>query len=366
MQFSVTPMLRPGTCRLICAIWAAACLLTAGCSAGRTGATPSIQFTTVPPAAGGGSDTLALVAGRAVGARPGEQIVLYAKSDVGVWWVQPLSVEPFTPIEPDSTWKSRTHLGIEYAALLVRSGYRPPPTTEVLPKAGGAVVAVAVTKGAGQFVPPARKVLTFSGYEWEVRQAPSDRGGANDYDNANAWTDAEGMLHLALRHQKGKWTSAEVILTRTLGYGTYSFVVRDTSHLEPAAAMGMFTWDDQGVDQNHRELDIEISQWGDRSVANAQYVVQPYYVPANVARFAVPAGRATHSFRWEPGRASFKTVRGGGSPAGGAVIAQHEFTSGVPTPGNETVRMNLYVFRYSPSVPQNEVEIVIEKFQYFP
>ena len=74
----------------------------------------------------------------------------------------------------------------------------------------------------------------------------------------------------------------------------------------------MLTWDDQGADQNHRELDIEISQWGDRSIPNAQYVVQPYYVPANVVRFSAPAGTLTHSFRWEPGRASFRTVRGTG------------------------------------------------------
>ncbi len=56
---------------------------------------------------------------------------------------------------------------------------------------------------------------------------------------------------------------AEVILTRSLGYGTYSFVVRDVAQLEPAAALGMFTWDDLGVEQNHREMGVEISRWGD-------------------------------------------------------------------------------------------------------
>ena len=128
--------------------------------------------------------------------------------------------------------------------------------------------------------------------------------------------------------------------------------------------MGMFTWDDQGADQNHRELDIEISQWGDRSIPGAQYVVQPYYVPANVVRFTPPPGRATHSFRWEPGRALFRTVRGSGS--GGQQVAQHEFTSGVPTPGSERVRINLYFFRYSPAPPQNDVEVLIERFLYLP
>ena len=128
----------------------------------------------------------------------------------------------------------------------------------------------------------------------------------------------------------------------------------------------MYTWDDQGADQNHRELDVEISQWGDRTIPNAQYVVQPYYVPANVARFASPPGRVTHAFRWEPGRASFRSVRGPGPSAKEPAIAQHEFTSGVPIPGDERVRISLYCFRYAPAPPQNEVEIVLEKFQYFP
>jgi hypothetical protein len=142
--------------------------------------------------------------------------------------------------------------------------------------------------------------------------------------------------------------------------------VRDTSRLDPAAALGLLTWDDQGADQNHRELDIEISQWGDRTISNAQYVIQPYYVPANVVRFAAPADRLTHAFRWEPGRASFRTVRGTGSSSAEPLVAEHDFTSGVPIPGTERVRMNLYFFRYSPVPPQSDVEVVIERFQYLP
>ena len=99
---------------------------------------------------------------------------------------------------------------------------------------------------------------------------------------------------------------------------------------------------------------------------NAQYVVQPYYVPANVARFAAPAGTLTHSFRWEPGRVSFRTVRGQERDGWPAPSRSHEFTSGVPTPGTERVRMNLYYFRYAPRPPQKDVEVVVERFQYLP
>ena len=41
-------------------------------------------------------------------------------------------------------------------------------------------------------------------------------------------------------------------------------------------------------------------------------------------------------------------------------------TAGVPIPGTEKVRMNLYFFRYSPEPPQSDVEVVIERFQYLP
>jgi hypothetical protein len=347
--------------------WLGAVLLLGAAAAGCRNETatiePSIQFTRVPPAAVGGSERLAAIAGRALGVRPGQQIVIYTKS--GVWWVQPLTAQPFTPVQADSTWQNTIHLGSEYAALLVEDGYRPANTRDALPPLGDGVIAIATVKGTGDLFTRPPKVLTFGGYEWGVRDIPSDRGGPNEYDPDNAWTDAEGLLHLKLAKRDGRWTSAEVILTRGLGHGTYSFTVRDISALDPSAALGLLTWDPGVVDQNHREMDIEISRWGDPKTPNAQYVVQPFYVPANVARFTAPAGTLTHSFRWEPGRVVFSTVRG--SSAGqGARVAGHEFTSNIPTPGAERVRMNLYYFRYGPAPPQQDVEVVIERFLYVP
>src|SRR5690349_84887 len=73
---------------------------------------PSIEFTTVPKADAGGPVALAAVAGLVKGARPGQRIVLFARSDAG-WWVQPFRSRPFTAIERDATWKSAIHLGQE-------------------------------------------------------------------------------------------------------------------------------------------------------------------------------------------------------------------------------------------------------------
>jgi formate hydrogenlyase transcriptional activator len=80
-----------------------------------------------------------------IGARPAQQIVLYARS--GAWWVQPLADRPFTKIQPDSKWKNSSHPGTEYAALLVDPGYQPPAITIELPGVGGSVAAVAVVEG---------------------------------------------------------------------------------------------------------------------------------------------------------------------------------------------------------------------------
>jgi hypothetical protein len=328
--------------------------LLAGCRSPKASTQPSIEFIRIPQADEGGREKHDIIQGRVTGGHPGQQIVLYSRS--GVWWVQPLVDHPFTRLE-GSRFSGATHLGTDYAALLVEPGYHPPSTANDLPPVGGAVAAIATVKGQ-KSAPSAS--ISFAGYEWRVRDAPSDRGGQNFYDPRNAWTGQDGALHLRIAKAAGKWTCAEVSLTRSLGYGSYSCVVRDTGRLEPAAVFSMFTYDYAGSDENYHEVAVEVSRWGDQASKNAQYVIQPYYVPSNVARFEAPSGPLTHSFRWEPGRLSFNTTRGS------ELISEHVFTSGVPSHGIESVRMNLYVFRKAHIPLENEAEVVIDKFQYLP
>jgi hypothetical protein len=235
-----------------------------------------------------------------------------------------------------------------------------------LPTEGNGVVAVAVAKGEPG-APITQKVIHFSGYDWAVLSAGSDRGGeANPYDPANAWTDQRGYLHLHMEMRKGQWTCAEVNLTHSLGYGTYRFVVQDSAHLEPSAVLGMYVFDLEGKGDGPSELDVELSRWGNPKAKNAQYVVQPFYVPENVARFSVPAGVFTHSFRWEPGVASFQTVPGSGTIPGAKAISSHVFTSGIHPAAGETVHLDFYDFHHSQNLEQHPVEVVIEKFEYLP
>jgi hypothetical protein len=323
---------------------------------------PAIEFSDVPVADPGGPALMESIGGRVTNAKPGQQIVLYARS--GVWWIQPMDNRPFTHIQPDSTWRSSTHLGTEYSALLVDAGYRPASKLVLLPPVGNGVAAIVIAKG-NPASSSAADIMNFSGYEWSKRSAASDRGGeSNSYDPANAWTDDQGRLHLRMDRRKSRWSCGEVSLNRSLGYGTYRFVVADSAHLDPSAVLGIYTWDDSRSEGFQDELDIELSRWGNPQAKNAQYVIQPFYAPPNLVRFTAPAGILTYEFRWNPDSIAFRTYSGTADAA--KTIANHVFTSGVPSPAHGTLHINLYDFHHAESSTERPAEAVIQSFEFIP
>lgn len=306
---------------------------------------------------------MAAISGRARHAKPDQQIVVYTHS--GVWWIQPFVNQPFTRIQPDSTWRSSTHLGTEYAVLLVDSDYRPTPKLVTLPAEGNGVVAMAVVPGK-QVLVTSTAQIHFSGYDWSVRSADSDRGGEpNSYDPANVWIDRKGYLHLQMGQRNGRWSCAEVSLTRSLGYGTYQFVVGDTLHLSPSAVFGVFTWDEVHSQNVRDEIDIEQSRWGDPGGLNGQYAIQPFYLPENLYRFSTPAGLMTHALRWDRKAISFRTYRGPSSDLAAHPVATHSFTANLPLPGPETIHLDLYDFHHAENRSNNHTEeVVVELFRF--
>jgi hypothetical protein len=343
-----------------CGLLGFVCLLIIGCPSPHTQVAPSIEFTRLPPAGEGSAYLLRPIAGRVTGARPDQHVVLFARA--GVWWLQPLGVDqPYTEIQRDSTWNNSTHPGSAYAALLVDAGYKPPLTLDALPQKGGLVQAVVTAEGK-MLEHGTLKRLDFSGYEWLVRETEgSPAGSRNQYESANAWVDEKGFLHLRIRETSAGWTSAEVRLVPSLGYGSYRFVVSDVSRLEPPVVLDI----SDGSGPN-RAMDIEISRWGALAGNNSQYVVQPFDVAANVVRFLSPPGPLTYSFDWGPGRLGFRTVRGDRRGGNADLIAAHVFTSGVPTQGSETLCLNLYIFDNKRVRIQHGAEVIIEKFEYLP
>jgi len=339
------------------------CLL--GCERGQVA---TITFNKVPPASDGGAKVMDTISGHVTGSLPGQQIVIFSKTRS--WWIQPSRMEPYTTIQADGSWSSNIHLGRQYAALLVNKQYEPSPIIPALPKPGAGVIVVAVIDGedsGSSLRPAAPKVVRFSGYDWNVRGIEGNRGGVpRPYKTQNVWLDEQGFLHLNVTRDGNGWACAEVNLARSLGYGTYRFQVRDIGQLEPAASLNLFTWDDQGSNGDHHELDVNISQRGDRENKNVEYVVQPYYVASNVYRFNAPAGPVTFSVDWEPDSVSFETWRGVSRPMASQMISNHTFVSNIPPTGGETTHMNLCPFGFPKVALQHDAEVVIEKFQYLP
>lgn len=152
-------------------------VLLASCSWSRDDGKPSIEFTKVPPADKGGAQTSDTISGRVRNARPEYRVVLFARS--GAWYVQPYADQPFTKIEPNSTWTSPTHLGTEYAALLVEPGYVPPAFVPQLPEEGNGIVTLIVVEGTPPFwqawwfritLLALALLALFMAYRWHVRQ----------------------------------------------------------------------------------------------------------------------------------------------------------------------------------------------------
>lgn len=100
-----------------------------------------IQITEIP-SKGAGRDALETIVGRVSGVKAAEcRVVVFARTNT--WYVQPYIDSSDTSISEDGTWRTDTHLGNRYAALLVKNSYKPPTTTGKLPAVGREVLAVA-------------------------------------------------------------------------------------------------------------------------------------------------------------------------------------------------------------------------------
>ncbi len=344
----------------------AVCVSLAGCHHIPTqGVEPKISFTQVPQWDSGDRNEQDVMEGTVRGAKPGQRMVLYSKCG-GLWWLQPLLNSPYTAVLSNAQWRNEMHLGTEYAALLVDASYHPLAVLRELPKRGGPIAQVAVARGQKT---SSSFFIDFSGFTWRVRWKPSDRGGtSNPYDPKNVYTDAAGALHLQIVQRNQRWSCSEVNLTRSLGYGTYTFTVEDTSKLDPAAVFGIFTWDYSTDEQNNREFDIDITRWGERDNKNAEYVLQPSIVPSNISRFIAPAGRLKHTIVWESGRVTMTSARASASH-GEPPAFKRVFTSEVPSPGSESVRMTFYVYsnrKRRAFGARTGAEVIVDHFQYQP
>ena len=331
--------------------------------------TPSIAFLQVPPASLGGGSITALIRGHVNGPHSGAHIVLYTFAD-GRWWVQPFASSPVTEILADGSWKAQIHLGTKYAALLTKDDKLPPQFLETLPSAGGSVDAVEVVKPSGDqlstsHTAPPSKTLRFSGFDWQVRTIPGDYGAkTNEYSAANVSLDESGALHMRLTRNAGGWVCSEIHSVRSLGYGDYRLQVQDVSSLEPAVMFSTFSLLAQPTDGDHREMDIHITRRGEPANRNAEFVVQPSFVPANFYYFNVPPGPLAIQLKWTPEKAEFSAVRL--QMHGEKPVASWIFDTGVPRADEAQIYINFCNFGNARIPPTHNAEVVVKSFDFFP
>jgi hypothetical protein len=223
------------------------------------------------------------------------------------------------------------------------------------------------------------RTVEFSGWTWVVRRSDGFEGpGPNRFlDNQRTvWLDDRNNLHLKVWVRNNRAYTAEVILGRPLGYGTYiveSIGRMDT--MDPEVIFGMFTYDDDPA-HAHREIDIEYGRFGDPSSPNAQFVVQPFENDENRFRYALrqEGDYLTHAFRWDEsgirfaafhGHVADAIIRDGiSSLADDQTIAAWDYPGEVPPPGNERFRINLWL--YQSALPDGDHEVALASFAFVP
>ncbi len=219
------------------------------------------------------------------------------------------------------------------------------------------------------------RVIKFSGQEWKVKSSNSLVGpGPNYFSNSpeSVWVDESGQLHLKVTYKDGSWYCAEVVTVQSLGYGSYRFKVASApARLDMNAVLGLFTWDTMAPQFNYREIDVELSRWGEETDLNAQFVVQPWDQSGNRHRFAIDpqADSSTHIFVWSPESMQFLSLLGDAqSPGPNNIIEQWSYTgTGIP-PADDSAnaRINLWLFHGQPPFDGKEMEIVLSSFEFIP
>ena len=182
-----------------------------------------------------------------------------------------------------------------------------------------------------------------------------------------SWTDQKGYLHLRMETHDGQWTCAEVNLTRSLGYGTYRFVVQDSAHLEPSAVLGMFAFDLEGKGDGPQRTGHRAEPLGQSNRARMRNMwFSRFMFRKTSPDFPCRPVSSPTPFVGNPGVASFKTV------AGSAInprVEGHQRTClhrRCPASRSGDSSHRFLRLLSVQNLEQRPVEVVIEKFEYLP
>jgi len=358
--------------RIAC-LWLSICSIAVGFSCFGT---PVVLITNVPA-----FGTFGNLQGRVLGADPATQaLAVFINVPPYGWYSKPTCAQALTAIQPDGSWSVNVTTAssdtntTRFAVLLVNTNYNQSCVLG-LPALPTNDYAQAIAKAVFTRPSPGVRFLSFSGYDWWVKNFDTPVGPGPNYfsDNtSNVWTDPQGWLHLRITHRTNQWQCAEIVSARTFGCGSYRFELGSrVDNLDTNVVLGMFTWSDDPA-YTDREMDVECSRGFAADTNNTQFTVQPYAPPTHYSRYHVPAGLAdsTHLFLWQSNLVAFQCQAGSYSPDPNQtnVISAWTFAdaSAVPQSGDENVRINLWLLFGHPPGDGQEVELILKSFQFVP
>ena len=302
------------------------------------------------------------------------------------WRNQPNGANTMIPLNPDGSWEVDVttlpfdQYATELAVYAVPAAFEPPPVNndDKLPDAlkSAALANLHIQRSSRH------RVIDFSGYKWLVKQSSGRVGPGPNYFSGrkdNVWVDDQGHLHLKLTQRGSSWHCAEIISLEYFGYGTYTIRLGSrVDQLDKNVVLGIFTWDANAPSEHYRELDIEFSRWGEEDAENAQFVVQPWQSPLNRERFYMTIDsedlRSTHFMTWLPTVVDFSSLQGYVASPVTQASAFHQWNyngEDIPDSGDESgdkaeMRFNLWLMQGLAPSDGQEVEVVIEAFEFVP
>lgn len=223
---------------------------------------------------------------------------------------------------------------------------------------------------------PGGRAFDFAGHSWRVKGPGFYGPGPNVFsdEESNVAVTADGM-RLAITGAPGAWASSEVVLEQPLGYGDYVFTTKGrVDTIADNVVLGLFLWqyprcyDPQNLWNQHNEIDVELSRWGDPNNDIAQFVVQPYDHPGNIHRFDIAYADdelVSYAFRWLPGRIEYRAWRGGPDDESPASMLRSWTYRGVhlPIPEQPRLHLNLWHLGAGPSDGQPQA-VTLADFRF--
>ena len=299
-------------------------------------------------------------------------IVVQPQFEGASWWVQP-SVEEVV----EKQFTGRAHFGDKdtpkgakfILVVLVAKNrnearkFKTGMTLKELPPDLPRSKEVTVLRDAqGSAKPREPRILTFSGQTWQAKVGRRLGPGPNDFSdtNENVWIDEKGRLHLAITKSDDRWHCAEVVASKSLGYGEYRWVVSgELPTLDRRVVLGLFTYE-----TTEKEIDFELSRWGNAEKPNSQFVVQPYKAKNSTHRFDTGKAKVlTCSLIWEKDQVRGRCWEGEDTTK--EPLADWKYTGrNIPPPGKERARANLWLFESKPPASGEKQEVVIHSFKF--